>query len=1171
MLQGLKQYALFLLALFLTNNPASAQCGSSCGPNLIPNPSFENTSACGPSNNLIYTNKSPVADWWGLVCSTCPSSGAGGADNLNSNCAGTNSSLNCGDGKGSIGMFTTYAGRESVQAQLIKPLVAGHQYCFSMRVRSNGISPASNGIGAWFHNKGKLNVDNDNNGNTFLGTGTKLNVSPQVQNPTTTMIGTTCVTVSGTFCATGDESWIVISNFRTDAGTKVGNGTGSGTGGYLIIDELSLKENNCLITTAITSTADSVCPNSCVTLTANPVGNGTYRYKWSPGTAADTLKTFLACPTAATTKYKCVITNSTGCAVTNSLTDSVTIYFKKFIPAPTIKTSTSPTICSGDTITLTCDPPAPGYVWSPGTHPATQSIKVTAAGSYSVTVKHPYSECNTTSAATNVVLNALPVINLSSLKNDSTACDKPTGSITGITATGAPTLTYTWNSDPVQFTRDLMNVGAGSYTLTVTDGNGCKKATTAKISNKPNPPAPMIDLTSATTTICAESDIKLAIKNADPTYTYTWTLLPNTTPVGTGTGLLIKNAKSSDAGVYAVTATKFGCTGASTKITVTVNQLPDTVAVSGTAASICEGAKGVLFVKPPVDPNLTYQWKSPDPSKPVVNNDTISIDKAKLTDAGMYILVATNKLSCSSHDAHIKLQVDSAAKNSKVNLSGSSICEGDEVTITAAIPIAGVTYAVYVKTTIGDSLVGYAPLKVKPHITTKYYMDAVSIKGCRQLAEKDTATVNVYPAPIAQLPTVSDSVICDNDTVIFNVTNPINGVTYKIYDAIVNGNLIGNTPFKTVLHKTTTYYIEAVSSKNCIQITARKAITVHVNALPPKPTISIESKTSNKLCDGSTTKLISSASTNITWSTKETTQAITVTKGGVYTLYFTDANGCKSSNDSVRIDLVQPPKLDVSMYGIDTVKCNATLGGIHGITVNSGTGPFHYNWFDVTDPGKTLGTELNLTAVPTGKYALVVTDKNGCQDKLSNVFIPTKGSIVAHLSADPYSGLAPLHVMATATTSGSNRPQEYVWYLDGKELGKTDKNTTTFPFNNIPFGNHVIQVAVTDSNQCRSVDYITLQVLTPVTVKDVNIFTPNDDGHNDILLFPSEGIQSLRGTIYDRWGIKLFEWAGSENGWDGRDQGGKAVPEGTYYYILYTTDVYGVSHVQNGHVQLLRN
>ncbi|HET6225755.1 MAG TPA: gliding motility-associated C-terminal domain-containing protein, partial [Bacteroidia bacterium] len=298
--------------------------------------------------------------------------------------------------------------------------------------------------------------------------------------------------------------------------------------------------------------------------------------------------------------------------------------------------------------------------------------------------------------------------------------------------------------------------------------------------------------------------------------------------------------------------------------------------------------------------------------------------------------------------------------------------------------------------------------------------------------------------------------------------------------------------------------------------------------------------------------------------------AINITKGGLYTLYFTDPNGCNSYKDSANITLVEPPKLDLSKYGIDTIKCGETTGGIHGLIINSGTGPFTYNWYNVNDPSKTVSTDLILKGVPTGKYSLIVKDKNGCTDVLNNAFIPTNGGIIVRLSATPDAGVAPLNTLATATTSG-NRPIDYVWWLDGVNKGTTNEKTNTFPFGPLAFGTHVIQVNVRDSSQCKSVDYLTITVLTSVKILDVNIFTPNNDGHNDILIFPMEGVQTLQGSIFDRWGLKLFEWSGAETGWDGNDLSGKPVPEGTYYYILKTTDVYGGSRVKSGYVELIRD
>ena len=1232
---------LFLLLILSSYNAANAQCtGTTCGPNLVPNPSFEaTTSQCGVSGgNILYTDKSPVQNWYGLACSNCSNSGST-PDNFNSNCVNTNTTSNCGGGAGSVGIYTTFAGRESVQAQLTTPLKAGHQYCFSMKVKSSGLSDPSDGIGAWFHGKGKLNVDVDNSGNQFLGTGTTLNASPQVQNASGNMIGTTCKTITGTFCAVGGESWIVISNFRTNAGTKVGTGNGTNNPGYLIIDEISLKENNCLTITSISSTADSVCPGSSATLTANVTGgNGTYTYLWTPG--GQTTKSITASPTTSPTEYKCTVSSSLGCTTTLSITDSFTLYFKPYVPAPTITTSGTTTLCTGDSVTLTAST-APNYLWNPG-NKTTKSIKVGTSGVYTVTVKHPVSACNTTSASTTVTVNTLPALNVSGLVNTPSSCNTNDGSLKGVVATGAPILTYSWSSNPVQTTPDLVNVGPGTYILTVTDGNGCKKTTSGTITNKQSPPAPT--LKAGSSAICFGTNTILYVSGADPSFNYEWKG-PANTVISTNDTVFINNATLSDGGVYKVTATKYGCVGAATDLTLTVNPLPkidtttmishqtscglkdgsitgikvtgapvlkyswdggpqtttnpdltgagigthtltvtdgngcvdkitgkvwnkdtpDSATVKATSSIVCEGLNTVLFVDPS-DPLITYTWKTP--SGTTVINDSLILNNVKLSDGGTYTVTAT-KSNCPSEPAHVTLIVNRAPDHETIALSINTICEGDTVTINASNPKAGVIYNIYTVAT-GGTPIGVAPLNVFPSVTTKYYMEAKSSSGCSQLTERDTATVHVYTAPKVPQPVASNSTICEGKTTVIDVQSPVPGVTYNVYDALTGGKLLGSTPLTLTLTKTTTVYIEAVSTQGCIQITGRKPITITVNPTPAGPKITVENPTGNYICDGLTAKLISSITSGIKWSTGETTSSIIVKTAGTYTVYHTDANGCASLKDSVQITIKTPPKVDASNFIVDTVRCNATIGGIHGVVISSGTAPYTYKWYETSDPTKTVSSDLILQGVPSGKYTLLVTDKNGCQDKLSDVFIPSKGGIIAHLSGNPTGGFAPLNVNLTTNTSGVGKPIDYTWVLDGRILGTTDNKTNTFSIKDLPFGEHVMTVTVRDTNGCKSTDYFTVFVNTPIKIADVNIFTPNNDGHNDILLFPLEGVKALHGKIYDRWGLKMFEWNDVDKGWDGNAQSGEAAPEGTYYYILEYTDFYGNSHTEPGYVQLMR-
>jgi hypothetical protein len=122
-----------------------------------------------------------------------------------------------------------------------------------------------------------IDIDAMNGGNSFLGPGSKINATPQIQNAAGNIIGA-CQTLSGNFCAKGGEQWIVLGNFKKDTelqpftscdcavggacGTKCTNCLG-GTcmtcpckgAAYVIFDEVSVQES-CTTVLTVTSTAD---------------------------------------------------------------------------------------------------------------------------------------------------------------------------------------------------------------------------------------------------------------------------------------------------------------------------------------------------------------------------------------------------------------------------------------------------------------------------------------------------------------------------------------------------------------------------------------------------------------------------------------------------------------------------------------------------------------------------------------------------------------------------------------------------------------------------------------------------------------------------------------------------------------------------------------------------
>jgi|GEM_PF-5244484 len=239
-----------------------------CGTNLIPNHDLESIDAtlCADptwANHQLWIDQSPVIDWYGTTTKNGPSSGIT-PDHYDDQCSAGNSGVACMGGYSSVGVFTsTNAGgssgsqtREYVQCQLLSPLVAGRTYYIEMKVSSNNNNTYTDGFGAWFfQSTGPYNGD---------GLPQFIVTTPQFENPTGNIINNSCQVISGYFCATGGENWMMLGNFKNDADLIV-DPTSSGIS-YVVVDNINVQE---------------VCPGDnpdliSLTTNLNPVTCGEY-------------------------------------------------------------------------------------------------------------------------------------------------------------------------------------------------------------------------------------------------------------------------------------------------------------------------------------------------------------------------------------------------------------------------------------------------------------------------------------------------------------------------------------------------------------------------------------------------------------------------------------------------------------------------------------------------------------------------------------------------------------------------------------------------------------------------------------------------------------------------------------------------------------------------------
>lgn len=124
-----------------------------------------------------------------------------------------------------------------------------------------------------------------------------------------------------------------------------------------------------------------------------------------------------------------------------------------------------------------------------------------------------------------------------------------------------------------------------------------------------------------------------------------------------------------------------------------------------------------------------------------------------------------------------------------------------------------------------------------------------------------------------------------------------------------------------------------------------------------------------------------------------------------------------------------------------------------------------------------------------------------------------------------------------------------------------------------PKNDFSLKVTVFDRFNCPHVFQINLKVLFPdcdsSTVFIPNAFSPNKDGHNDVLFVRGQNISQIHLLIYNRWGEKIFESNQIAIGWDGTYKGNALSPD-VFAYYLEVLCIGGKKYSKKGNISLLK-
>jgi gliding motility-associated-like protein len=320
----------------------------------------------------------------------------------------------------------------------------------------------------------------------------------------------------------------------------------------------------------------------------------------------------------------------------------------------------------------------------------------------------------------------------------------------------------------------------------------------------------------------------------------------------------------------------------------------------------------------------------------------------------------TNKYGCiASASASISISYKTPP-TILVTPSNGTICPGDSLELTCSGGMG--TYSWYGPSGLLKNDTSSIYVKVPG-----YYYCVVSDSNYCSPVLSNTVLVNAYGTPF--LSASPNNIICPGDTahVIVNTS----------YGSVIEWQApLSGSDTVQYITKAGTYSCKVISCG----ITTLASITVSVS----NPLATITASGTKTFCAGDSVTLTGNTGMSIyDWTPGNvSSQAITVTKSGIYTLTTTDANGC-TAMDTAHITVtpnnVSPP------LAADTAACPGN--SVELIATGGGT----IEWFNSATASNPVGTGpvYNTPGIDSNTIFYVEVEEGGCQSKRIPVKVDT--------------------------------------------------------------------------------------------------------------------------------------------------------------------------------------
>ena len=795
---------------------------------------------------------------------------------------------------------------------------------------------------------------------------------------------------------------------------------------------------------------------------------------------------------------------------------------------------TNNSFCGAATTNTLCAPPGFTYSWTgPGVAGQTsQCVNTNSNGTYSVTLGIAGTTCSFSPVLYSTFNSAPNPTVTASLTQPICALPAGTASITVNGGTGP--YTFSWTPAAPSSSVNANLPPGTTYTVSAEDDNGCIGTTTFSVDPYPPAPAYTLNVSPSYSLSCSSPSTTITFAPTNTSTANQWQ-----GPSGTITGT---NVVVTAPGVYTYTTINTVSTCSLTGSINIVGSLNLPVLTSTLTQPSCASPVGsaTVSVANGTAP-YTYSWS------PTVAAPTNTVN-SNLPPASNYTVSVTDDAGCTA--------LTTFSVNPFLGAPLYTLSNNPSLLITCASPSTTLTFA---PTNTNTSTSWSGPSGIISGTTTVVTATAAGTYSYVALNTVSTCSVSgtVVVTTNTIIPAADYTVVCGSANTISLTATSTPSIELDWITPFTPTTSIGNPATSAAIG---VYTLTAFNPNNgCLQ----------TYPVPTSiPTINVLTSPSNNLLTCSTTTISANASSTpsvlISWNngtSTVTTNPLPITASGSYTAIATNSLGCTSqsvisvsSNTVANVNINASSTLITCATGSETLTANSSIGG-----------PYVYSW----TPSSTTFTGTSFPVTSPDNYTVVALNTaNGCTATATQAI--SMQSINASFVADTYQGLMPLPVTFTNTSIFGFNPvgTTYSWsFGDGNSLNSND--TVVNHLYNTQGNFPVILTATNGFCKDTAMRYIKVDIISLFEVP--NVFTPNGDGKNDVFTFNAVNMGQITITIFDRWGLKMFESTDTGNiRWDGKNKSGKTVTDGTYFYILTATGLDGVQYDKQGTISVFQ-